>query len=256
LFKKNKISVPTTWQEVIALAKRGKLAVPAIPIDLLMNFYMFCIAHGNEPFLNEEEIIDNETGLKALNSMKELYSLLDKKMFECNPIAVAELMTSTDNYWYCPFAYGYSNYSRNGYAKFLLTYSDLVSFESDNHFKSTLGGTGLAVSALTKNKEWAIKFASWVVSPEIQSTLYVQNGGQPGHRSAWVNDEANRNSNNYFINTIDALDRAYVRPRYNGYLHFQDCAGIPLQQYMLNKGRPEKVLEEMNKIYQSNKRIK
>jgi multiple sugar transport system substrate-binding protein len=256
LFKKNKVSVPTTWQEVIALAKRGKLAVPAIPIDLLMNFYMFCIAHGNKPFLNEEEIIDNETGLKALNTMKELYSLLDKKMFECNPIAVAELMTSTDNYWYCPFAYGYSNYSRNGYAKFLLTYSNLVSFESDNHLKSTLGGTGLAVSALTKNKEWAIKFASWVVSPEIQSTLYVQHGGQPGHHSAWVNDDANRNSNNYFINTIDALDRAYVRPRYNGYLHFQDYAGIPLQQYMLNKGRPEKVLEEMNKIYQSNKRRK
>ena len=92
---------------------------------------MFCLAHGNEPFLNEEEVIDTETGLKALDSMKELYSLLDKKMFECNPIAIAELMTSTDDYWYCPFAYGYSNYSRKGYAKYLLTYTDLVLFESD-----------------------------------------------------------------------------------------------------------------------------
>ena len=99
------IPLPGTWHEVIALAKRGKLAVPAIPTDLLMSFYMFCLAHGNEPFLNEKEVIDDETGLKALDSMKELLSLVDKKKFVCNPIAIAELMTSTDDYWYCPFAY-------------------------------------------------------------------------------------------------------------------------------------------------------
>ncbi len=254
LLQRNSIPVPGTWPEVIALAKRGKLAMPAIPIDLLMNFYMFCQAHGNEPFLNEKEVIDIETGLKALDSMKELLSLVDKKMFVCNPIAVAELMTSTDNYWYCPFAYGYSNYSRKGYAKFLLIYTDLVLFETGTHLKSTIGGTGLAVSSLTNNKEWAIQFVSWVASPEIQSNLYVQHGGQPGHRSAWVSEDVNRSSNNYFINTLDTMDRAYLRPRYNGYLYFQDHAGIPLQKYLLQGGRPNKVLEEMNKLYRNSKR--
>ena len=255
LLQRNNIPVPGTWHEVIALAKRGKLAVPAISTDLLMNFYMFCLAHGNEPFLNDEEVIDHETGLKALDSMKELYSLLDKKMFECNPIAIAELMTSTDDYWYCPFAYGYSNYSRKGYAKFLLTYTDLVLFETDTHLKSTIGGTGLAVSSLTNNKEWATQFAAWVVSPEIQSTLYVQHGGQPGHRSSWHSATSNCNCNNFFINTLAAMDRAYLRPRYNGYLYFQDHAGIPLQKYLLQGGRPNKVLEEMNKLYRNSKLI-
>ena len=176
-------------------------------------------------------------------------------MFECNPIAIAELMTSTDDYWYCPFAYGYSNYSRKGYAKFLLIYTDLVLFETGTHLKSTIGGTGLAVSSLTNNKEWAIQFASWVASPEIQSDLYVQHGGQPGHRSAWVSEDVNRSSNNYFINTLDTLDSAYLRPRYNGYLYFQDHAGIPLQKYLLQGGRPNKVLEEMNKLYRNSKLI-
>src|ERR1043165_6845146 len=64
LFEKNKASLPQTWSDVIDLAKEGKVAVPAIPIDLLMNFYMFCIAHGKEPFQNEDEVIDSETGLK------------------------------------------------------------------------------------------------------------------------------------------------------------------------------------------------
>src|SRR5690242_6722717 len=50
LFEKNRKTIPRTWKEVISLAKEGKVAVPAIPIDLLMNFYSFCIAHGREPF--------------------------------------------------------------------------------------------------------------------------------------------------------------------------------------------------------------
>ena len=69
------------------------------------------------------EVIDRKTGVPAIETMKELYSLIDKKMFNCNPIAVAELMSTTDDYWYCPFAYCYSNYSRSGYAKNLLHYT-------------------------------------------------------------------------------------------------------------------------------------
>src|SRR4030095_4029944 len=81
LFQKNNRSLPSKWQELIDLAREERVAAPAIPIDLLMNFYMFCIAHGNEPFASEDEVIDEDTGLKALGTMEEFYSLLDKKMF-------------------------------------------------------------------------------------------------------------------------------------------------------------------------------
>src|SRR5688572_24098630 len=39
-------ALPFTWNEVIALAQKGRVAVPGIPIDLLMSFYSFCIACG------------------------------------------------------------------------------------------------------------------------------------------------------------------------------------------------------------------
>ena len=52
LLEKNNTELPSTWEDVIALAKKNKVAVPAIPIDLLMNFYTFCIAHGKKPFQN------------------------------------------------------------------------------------------------------------------------------------------------------------------------------------------------------------
>lgn len=254
LLQQDDTPVPGAWNEVIALARKGRVAVPAIPIDLLMNFYMFCIAHGKEPFLNDEEVIDKETGLKALDSMRELWSLVDKQMFHHNPIAIAELMSSSNAYWYCPFAYGYSNYSRKGYSRHMLSYTDIVRF-GEKKLRSTVGGTGLAVSRFSQNQEWAIRFTEWIVSPEIQSTLYVQHGGQPGHRSAWISEEANRDCNNFFINTLNALDRGYIRPRYNGYLKFQDHAGIPLQEYLRQGGAPEKVLNDMNDQYRKSRVI-
>jgi len=248
LFEKNNIDLPQTWEQVLDLAKKRKVAVPAIPIDLLMNFYSFCIALGKEPFQNLDEVIDEETGINAIETMKELYSLVDKKMFSCNPIAVAELMSSAEDYWYCPFAYCYSNYSRNGYAKNLLHYTDVVSINGKK-LRTTIGGTGLAVSVFSKHKEIAIDFTKWIVSGEMQRTLYVQNGGQPGHGSAWKNDEANRLTNDFFKNILPVMVNGYVRPRYNGYLHFQDHAGSPLQQCLLENGDPVKALNEMNKMY-------
>lgn len=249
LMEKNNIVIPQTWESLIALAKTGRVAVPAIPIDLLMNFYTFCIAHGKEPFLDKNEIIDKETGILAIETMKELYSLVDKKMFDRNPIAIAELMSSTDDYWYCPFAYCYSNYARTGFAKNLLHYTDVVSF-NENKLKTTIGGTGLAVSAFSKHKEAAVDFAAMTASGECQRTLYVQHGGQPGHRSAWVDEEANRISHNFFTNVLPVMENGYLRPRYNGYLHFQDHAGNPLQKCIKEKSDPATTLNEMNLIYQ------
>jgi len=240
---------PDTWDTVLEIGRLGRLAVPAIPIDLLMNFYMFCIAHGARPFQNNEEVIDVVTGSRALETMRELYSLVDPLLFKANPIAVAELMTTTDDYWYCPFAYGYSNYSRKGYAQHLLSYTDLVRMGSRGRLHSTIGGTGLAVSAYSKHQELALKFAEMVVSPTCQSTFYVEHGGQPGHRLAWIDDKANRLTHNFFYTLLPAMERGYMRPRYNGYLHFQDHAGQPIQDYLLHGTEEKSVLASINKLY-------
>ena len=249
LFEKHNRKIPATWGKLIALAKEGKVAVPAIPIDLLMNFYTLCIAEGQEPFQHLHEVTDTETGIRAINSMKELYALIDRRFFYCNPIAVAEIMSSSDEYWYCPFAYCYSNYARHGYAKNILQYAPPVLF-GDKPLRTTIGGTGLAVSAFSNFKNEAIDFTQWVVSGEFQRTMYVQHGGQPGHRSAWVDKAANELTNNFFTAVLPVMDNGYVRPRYNGYLFFQDHAGNPLQKCLMEDGDPEKTLTAMNDIYQ------
>jgi multiple sugar transport system substrate-binding protein len=249
LLQANDADVPSTWQELIQLAKLGKVAVPAIPIDLLMNFYTFCLIHGEEPFLTKDTIVDKATGIQAINTMKELYSLIDKKFFEYNPIKVAEIMTQTDDYWYCPFAYGYSNYSRKGYAPHLLQYTDTVSVKGQS-LRTTIGGTGISVSKFCRHKKIAVDFAAMASSGECQRTLYVQHSGQPGHRSAWMDTMANQLTHGFFTNVLPLMERGYLRPRYHGYLHFQDHAGTPLQQCLLQDTDPAKALDAMNDIYQ------
>lgn len=248
LMEKYGQALPGDWEALMALAAKGKVAVPSIPIDLLMNFYMFCMALGKEPFANEEEVIDKATGIEALGMMVSLWSRIDKKMFDHNPIAIAELMSISDEYWYCPFAYGYSNYARKGYSRNRLHYTDLINV-GENKLCSTLGGTGLAVSAFSDHKKEAVEFAAWAVSPQIQATIYAWHGGQPGHRLAWEDEAVNDHASGYFKDTLPALDRAYVRPRYNGYLHFQDHAGIPVHQYLKHGGNAGTVLDDMNVIY-------
>lgn len=243
------LAVPASWEDVLAIARRGRLAVPAIPIDLLMNFYMFCMAHGSRPFQTDAHVIDEATGRAALETMQELYCLIDRKFFSTNPIAVAEYMSATDDYWYCPFAYGYSNYSRDGYARHRLTYADLVHFNGRGRLRSTIGGTGLAISAHTKYAKQALAFAEWIVSPLIQSTFYVEHGGQPGHRLAWVNEKANRLTHNYFYDVFPAMERGYMRPRYDGYLYFQDHAGDPIQEFLMKKRSLDSTLTDIDHLY-------
>lgn len=252
LMERHNEALPETWQQLMALAAKGKVAVPGIPIDLLMNFYMFCLALGKQPFANKEEVIDAETGRQVLEMMKELWTLTDKKMFNCNPIAVAELMSGTNDYWYCPFAYGYSNYAKRGYANHRLHYTDLVRVHAGgSRLQSTLGGTGLAVSAFCSNQQEALLFAEWLVSPHIQTGLYTQTGGQPGHLKAWTDADNNSDTLNYFTATLPALQRAYVRPRYNGYLYFQDHAGLPVQLYLMGEQKAHIALQEINTLYRS-----
>ncbi|GAB3010034.1 ABC transporter substrate-binding protein [Niabella terrae] len=250
LLTKHGLSVPRNWQDLLELAARGKVALPAIPIDTLMNFYSFCIACGRPPFTDSSAVIDTATGVAALETMRALYRHLDARFFDANPIAVAELMSATDDYWYCPFAYNYSNYARAGYGSHRLQYGSLIEVNG-RQLSTTLGGTGIAVSASSQYPAEALAFLQCVCSPEWQATEYIYHGGQPGYDYGWKHSGINAMSGNFFVDTLPVIENAYLRPRYNGYLHFQDHAGDPIREYLqYGKTDPGVVLGRLNEIYQ------
>ncbi len=124
---------------------------------------------------------------------------------------------------YCPFAYGYSNYSRPGYSPRVLKAGGLVSWHG-SPLRSTLGGAGLAVSAKTRFPREAMDYAQMTASAEVQKGLYFEAGGQPGHRAAWLDEKVNAACNGFFRDTLEALDNALLRPKHPRYMDFQDAA--------------------------------
>ncbi|WP_366183787.1 extracellular solute-binding protein [Flavobacterium ovatum] len=242
------LKLPTNYDELLALAKKGLVIMPGIPQDTLMNFYMMCCNLGEEVCVSKEHVVSQEIGIKALQMLRALAVEMDPAMYDWNPIKVYEAMTLTDKYAYCPWAYGYSNYSRNGYARKLLHFHDMIEINGVGAI-STLGGTGLAVSAQSKEIETAMKYLEYVGSEACQKTVFFDGGGQPGHRKAWTDEYTNSITADYFKNTLPGLDRAFLRPRYNGHMYFQDRAGTPIRNYLMNGGDELDLLQQLNALY-------
>jgi multiple sugar transport system substrate-binding protein len=242
------LSVPQTWNELIALAREGMVALPGIPIDSLMHFFMVCVGLGEEPFSADETMISADTGVRALEMLRELYSLVSPQCADRNPIATWEHLTATNETALCPFAYGYSNYSRPGYTQHPLETGGLIAIEPNAPCRSTLGGAGLAISSRCRQVDAAIEYSQFVAGPSCQRGIYFQSGGQPGHRMAWIDDEVNRGSHGFFRNTLATLDAAWLRPRWNGYLHFQDHAGPMVHRYLWHGGPARDLVSSLNDL--------
>ena len=220
-----------------------------------MNFYMMCCTLGEEVCATKDYVVSEEIGIQALRLLRALSVEMDSKIFDWNPIKVYEAMTQTDNYAYCPWAYGYMNYSRKGYARKQLHFHDMVDIKGFGKAISTLGGTGLAVSAETRELETAMKYVEYVGSEDCQKTVFFDGGGQPGHRKAWTDDYTNSLTANFFKSTLPTLDRAFLRPRYNGHMYFQDRAGAPIRDYLMNGGNEKALLDQMNILYKKSLEI-
>lgn len=251
LLEKHKLTLPKTWDEVLELARHGFVTVSAFPIDVLMHSYMLSQAQGHTPFTGDQ-VAPDAVLAEALREIRRLVELCDPVCLGRNPIRTHEWMSQAEEprAAYCPFAYGYSNYSRPRYAKHLLKAGGLVSFNG-RRLRSTLGGAGLAVSSKTKHPRAAMDFAQFAASPEVQKGVYFQGGGQPGHRVAWLDDAVNAASTDFFRDTLQTLDEALLRPQFPGYMAFQD-AGTPVaHDCVAGKTRPADAARELNRLYRA-----
>jgi multiple sugar transport system substrate-binding protein len=241
--------VPTTWQEVIALAQQGRVLIPGFHVDVLLTFLGFCVSLGAETFTADGIAVPSDIGRECLQRMKELSQYLPDETWEYNPIAVYERMSAGEQFTYCPFAYGYQNYSRAGFARHRLQFANLVTLPDGKNLRGVLGGTGIAISAKCDAPDAAIAFCSYVASEECQKSVYFLSGGQPAHAAVWNNPLANEISSGFFQATYRSTAEAWIRPRYNGYVRFQETAGVPIVEYLRRGGDESKVLDALNATY-------
>ena len=249
LLTQHDASVPQTWDDLLALAHRGLVAVPAAAVDALMHIYMLCIALGEEPFLSEEQFVAEPAGLEALTLLQELIAAAGPENIDRNPIRTWEALSRGDTLAYCPFAYGYANYGQQDYTANRLTFGAPVTFNG-LPLRTTLGGTGLAISSRCQHPEIAAAYAGWVMSEQCQRGLYTRTGGQPGHRAAWTDPALDQFCNGFFSATLATHDAAYLRPRYAGYIPFQEEAGFVIRDFLRDDGDAGETLRRINDLYQ------
>jgi multiple sugar transport system substrate-binding protein len=66
---------------------------------------------------------------------------------------------------------------------------------------------------------------------------------------AWLDPRINEVTQGFFLNTLETLNRAFVRPRYQGYLHFQDHAGPVIREFLIRGGDARPVLARLDSMY-------
>lgn len=223
------------------------IAVPMCPTDIWCVFLTLCAQYSNGSFFSSSGV-DIDAGQWALNEIREWRSFIHKSSFEMNPIQLLSHMASNDEIIYCPFTFGYTNYSRKKAVGKIVNFMDVPRYKN-NSFTSLLGGAGIAVSQKSHYLKDCLDFIQYIVSPEIQQTVYYQNGGQPALLNAWNNEECNTDSADFFKNTLLTMQRAYVRPQVSNFNVFQEHAANLFHELALNQSDALKGIVLLNNLF-------
>ncbi len=236
LLRKAGGDVPRTWAEVIGLARRLRasdlaIAVPLNSTDAFPALLTACANRERDPFLRGGYVFDRDAVITGLASLRELADASDPRSLRLNPAQLLDEMATSDHIAYSPILFGYSNYSRSGFRDHLISFSNIPS-AGRGPIGSTLGGAGIAISAVAADPAGAASYATWAAGAEVQVSTYFDAGGQPSQRSAWTDDRLDQEANGFFTGTMATLENAYVRPRFPGFVPFQIEAGAAIHEWL------------------------
>lgn len=245
--------VPQTFDAVLQLGNRARAAgkyivVPACPTDAISLFFTLS-ANLGYPIPEEQEIFVEEfVAREVLDRLHALIAAAHPGSVSWNPIQVYDHMISHSDAIYCPYGFGYSNYSRVG-ASVPLKFTNAPSAGTRGCAGTMLGGTGVGVSRLSKYQHEAVAYAKWLVSPEHQRGTYVREEGQPASLAAWTDPDVNAAADNFFSGTLLTLQTAYVRPRFDGFVRFFEAAGIQINRCLRGQLEDQALVAWLNDRY-------
>ena len=235
------------WSDVLDAGREGLVLWPHKPVDAFSTFATIMAQKGHA-LCSGSEFIDKAVAAEVLAFMIELAKVVPAQCLSMNPIEAAEYLVTTDKEHYSICMYGYTNYSRNGFRERPIIYDDVPSFDGLAS-GSQLGGAGIAISSATKNVELAAKVAILLSLPQIQSTTYVDAGGQPGNLAAWKAPHANAITRNFFNNTLRTLERAWVRPRFLGWPDVQYQSSLIIHKILKEKNFSSSDIAAISETY-------
>ncbi len=245
--------VPDTFDGVLELGNKARRAgkcivVPACPTDAISLFFTMS-ANLGYPIPEEREFfVEDSVAVEVLARLHALIGGAHPRSVEWNPIQVYDFMVGGNDAVYCPFGFGYSNYSRIGNA-LRLKFTNAPAAGNRGCAGTMLGGTGVAVSKLSTHPSQAVAYAKWLVSPAHQRGTYFREGGQPGSLAAWTDSSVNAMADGFFSGTLPTLQTAYLRPRFDGFVRFFEAAGIEINRCLRGELKDPDLIRWLNDRY-------
>jgi multiple sugar transport system substrate-binding protein len=246
-------AVPDTLDGVLELGKKARKAgkcivVPACPTDAISLFFTLSANLGYPIPEDRELFVDDSVATEVLDRLHALIALAHPKSVEWNPIQVYDFMISSSDAVYCPYGFGYSNYSRVGNSV-RLKFTNAPAAGQRGCAGTMLGGTGVAISKQSAHPSEAIAYAKWLVSPEHQRGTYFREGGQPASLAAWTDSSVNATADGFFSGTLQTLQTAYLRPRFDGFVRFFEAAGIEINHCLRGEVKDAALIRWLNDRY-------
>jgi multiple sugar transport system substrate-binding protein len=237
--------VPTTWDDVLALAKSapGAVALPLYPSDAICSLMTFsanaAIAAG-EPagWLHP----------RGADMLVELAGLVDPACFDHNPPALLDAMAGESDIAYVPAVFGYANLARPP-----LRFTDVPGTDGRPR-GAVLGGAGLGVLPSSRHVAEAAAFAAWCMRADVQRDVLLAAGGQPGNRLVWDDPAADAACGGFLSATRRSIEAAYVRPREAWWPDFQRDGGRLLVRLLRDGCPPAGVVEELAALAEAARR--
>jgi multiple sugar transport system substrate-binding protein len=215
-----------------------------------MSFFTLAGNLGHPCSVSGPLLIDPEAGAEVYARIAELADRIDPLCLEQDPIAVFEAMAQPNSRIACvPLIYGYVSYARADFRPARIGFADIPTLGRNGPVGSALGGTGIAVSAHSLHRAAATDFAAWIAGAAVQSGPYASSGGQPGHAAAWESETVNAPVDGFYAKTRATLEGAWVRPRHDGYMAFQDRASECLIAGLKNREPAPHVVADLNALF-------
>jgi multiple sugar transport system substrate-binding protein len=244
---------PRTFREVVHLGeaaqKAGKwLALPSCQSDSACLVASLSANLGAPIAADADHLLPADVFAAVLDYLEQLIAFSHPRSTGWNPINAYDAMSAGDEIVYTPFGFGYSNYSRLG-AKKPIRFTTIAGPGPDPAAGAILGGAGCAVSARCADIEAAISYLTWLHQPSHQAGAYFENGGQPGLRAAWTDPEVDRKAGGFFSGTIETLDKAYLRPRFDGFIQAFEHMGLLVHRWLSGDGDRAALIRSANEAY-------
>ena len=242
---------PGNWSELVELGAQARrkdmhLAIGLAGVHSLMTFFTLMANLGSPCATTQERALRRPaSGREALALMRDLLSFCPPEVLDWNSIRLHDEMVARDDLVFCPAVYCYATYAEADQRR-PLRFHDLPGPTDRQVRRSAAPALPYRRAARTSTRR-STTFGLLPSSPPRRRS--PDHHGQPALRGVWLDEAINARFGGCYRDTLATMDACWIRPRYNGYLGFQEKAGELVEAHLRGTIGESALLDRLERMH-------